>query len=374
MAIVSYWKFDTDNATQPDSVAANDGTVSGATYNVNGIIDDSYTYDGTNDKITIAGAGLDGWLSGDFSVSVWIKPDSAGAGNNMFISKRDPADTNLGIFMSYNHPDSLVYCQIDLGASVKYVTLAGITEDAWNHIVFIRSGTTLTPYLNSTAGTPDTTAGNDADVSNTHTMRFGVDEGATNWFKGDIDECAIYDNAINQTTIDSLYNSGDGFQYPFTEPVITVTAHNGGDDLTVGVETNVTWTSTSGSPPKDFTTVEIEVSLNNGDTYNDIIDPTPDDGTYAWTPANPSTEALIRIADPADATVNDVSDATFTITAPGEPQDADRAGYSRGEKELKTNWPITSGLTAKTQKQTGRKENLIPERGSNVLKRNRMGI
>ncbi len=32
-----------------------------------------------------------------------------------------------------------------------------------------------------------------------------------------------------------------------------------------------------------------------------------------------------------------------------------------GEKELKTDWPIEEGLTARTQKQTGRQMNLIAE-------------
>ena len=38
-----------------------------------------------------------------------------------------------------------------------------------------------------------------------------------------------------------------------------------------------------------------------------------------------------------------------------------------GEKEIKTNWPIEKGLTARTQKQTGRTENLVPE-GLNGVK------
>jgi len=35
-----------------------------------------------------------------------------------------------------------------------------------------------------------------------------------------------------------------------------------------------------------------------------------------------------------------------------------------GEKELKTDWPITEGLTARTTKQTGRVTRLVPEEKS----------
>ena len=38
-----------------------------------------------------------------------------------------------------------------------------------------------------------------------------------------------------------------------------------------------------------------------------------------------------------------------------------------GEKELRTNWPNEEGLTARTEKQTGRQVNLIPE-GLNGIK------
>jgi hypothetical protein len=51
---------------------------------------------------------------------------------------------------------------------------------------------------------------------------------------------------------------------------------------------------------------------------------------------------------------------------------------TKGEKELKTSWPIDKGLTARTQKQTGRTTNLIPQGllgvKSIVLQRNRCGI
>lgn len=32
-----------------------------------------------------------------------------------------------------------------------------------------------------------------------------------------------------------------------------------------------------------------------------------------------------------------------------------------GEKEIKRDWPVEKGLTARTQKQTGRTTNLIPQ-------------
>ena len=45
-----------------------------------------------------------------------------------------------------------------------------------------------------------------------------------------------------------------------------------------------------------------------------------------------------------------------------------------GEKELKTDWPVEEGLTAETQKQTGRQTNLIAEEGSLIPRRKKVGL
>ena len=44
-----------------------------------------------------------------------------------------------------------------------------------------------------------------------------------------------------------------------------------------------------------------------------------------------------------------------------------------GEKELKTDFPVDEGLTARTQKQTGRVTNLVPQ-SSIVPSRKKIGI
>ena len=50
------------------------------------------------------------------------------------------------------------------------------------------------------------------------------------------------------------------------------------------------------------------------------------------------------------------------------------AYVSKSAKELKRNWPIEEGLTAKTQKQTGRVMNLEAEEGSLVSRKDKVGI
>jgi hypothetical protein len=95
---------------------------------------------------------------------------------------------------------------------------------------------------------------------------------------------------------------------PAPPPSITVTAPNGGETWGIGTMQNITWTSTS------VTNAKIELSINNGTSWNDIIASTPSNGTYSWNVSNtPSTQCLVRISDVSSPSTQDVSDAVFTI-------------------------------------------------------------
>ena len=46
----------------------------------------------------------------------------------------------------------------------------------------------------------------------------------------------------------------------------------------------------------------------------------------------------------------------------------------RGTKEIATRYPCVDGLTARTTTQTGHQENLLPEEGSLVSQREKVGM
>ncbi|MDP2983870.1 MAG: T9SS type A sorting domain-containing protein, partial [Candidatus Latescibacter sp.] len=94
---------------------------------------------------------------------------------------------------------------------------------------------------------------------------------------------------------------------------IRVTSPNGGETLTVGTAQNITWTSSG------VTNVKLEYSTNNGTSWSQIIASTPASaGSYAWTiPAatQTSSQCLIKISDASILSMNDQSDAVFSIAA-----------------------------------------------------------
>lgn len=47
---------------------------------------------------------------------------------------------------------------------------------------------------------------------------------------------------------------------------------------------------------------------------------------------------------------------------------------TKGTKYVKTKWPITSGTTAGTTKQEGRQIALVAQKGSNVPRKDKVGL
>jgi len=94
---------------------------------------------------------------------------------------------------------------------------------------------------------------------------------------------------------------------------VTVTAPNGGESWTIGETETITWTS-SGS----ITDVKIELQRATAGSWEELTASTTNDGSYPWVvTGTATTEATVRISKVGDATVNDISNAVFSIvTAP----------------------------------------------------------
>src|SRR2546426_111835 len=110
-------------------------------------------------------------------------------------------------------------------------------------------------------------------------------------------------------------NNSDAFRASNTNFKIRgafgVTAPNGGEVWTVGASRTITWTTTGTIP-----NVKLEYSKDNFTTATVIAASTSNTGSYTWTvPNDISATVKVRVADAADSTVNDVSDANFKIMA-----------------------------------------------------------
>jgi hypothetical protein len=119
---------------------------------------------------------------------------------------------------------------------------------------------------------------------------------------------------------------GDGYGYPphslsgtlmidcAVEPLFTLLTPNGNEAWGVGEARDITW-DPSGFP----LVVNILCSVDGGGNWATIVDGTDDDGEHAWVVDAPvSDDCLVKVSLTADPSVDDVSDASFSIYQPVE--------------------------------------------------------
>lgn len=96
-------------------------------------------------------------------------------------------------------------------------------------------------------------------------------------------------------------------------PSLTLTSPNGGETWLIGKNEDITWSS-----QRSESSVKIEASRDDGDSWENIVDATENDGVYAWTVSSPaSNRCLIRVSA---GMLSDVSNNLFEVKTPEQPQ------------------------------------------------------
>ena len=184
---------------------------------------------GTNIYVNIPGNALD--PQQDLTVSSWFKPDTGGTGlfatsTRYFVFENNGSwapisfgikggtvtDTNGNktcIFEWYGHWTDGTKPHFDAYIPVNQV-------DQWHHAVQIFRNISVTPYTNVMEcwldGVMQTNmflTKTNAYMTNCAGFNFGTYRGAdTRWFKGQIDECALWQRALGSNEVVQLYTNG----------------------------------------------------------------------------------------------------------------------------------------------------------------------
>ncbi|MBN1213789.1 MAG: right-handed parallel beta-helix repeat-containing protein [candidate division Zixibacteria bacterium] len=233
----------------------------------------------------------------------------------------DGAD-DIGVVFS-DSSDALVLLMNDGAAyfsPVYYVTRAGVyssavagdyTGDGWPDIVMTDSASR---YVVMMPGIPQ-------DVSKIPELLPGdpvclgqpvyieVGDNPVDLMQGDFDNDGLADVLVaNFGSDDFMVLSG---AIPVTVNTdLTLTYPNGGEELFLGNEYDITWTKGAG-----ILAVNVQISHNDGDTWETIAANKTGSG-FNWLASGAETEqALIRIFDPTVPSRTDLSDAVFTVAA-----------------------------------------------------------
>jgi hypothetical protein len=210
--LTSWWKFDEGSgSTAYDSAGTNDGIIYGDTAWVSGKVGPYALYfDGNGDGISVAHSAslnLDGYTD-SYSFSLWVNSsDPAGASSGRLIQKQGSVIKYYPV--SFQLRDTYCDAYIYDGSHVPGVSFGNIWDGQWHHLVFAVDNFTDTLYayldgdlVDSVTNTVTSTTASTAPIT------IANNEGASNPYKGKIDDVRIYDWTLSAGEVQQLYQAG----------------------------------------------------------------------------------------------------------------------------------------------------------------------
>lgn len=257
-----YYSYDDDDLSGSNpldlSGNGNDGTNSGATTGVSGVINEAFEFDGSSNYVD---AGVP--FNNDFTIAMWINGDTIGATEGIFGYSNGGSDQVVAYFTSSsNLRFQLNGVNLDMTgwSNGQWYHLAMTFDDTTNNATIYRDGA----YYKSATFTGSFTGGN---------VYLGKRSDGFP-FDGDQDETVLYPNAKTAADIAELHNSGAGFN-PYASvasPFFTVTAKDVDtsatlSNITVMLENGTTYTNASNSqvitPFNDSSLQNFTISVEN---------------------------------------------------------------------------------------------------------------
>ncbi len=207
-SLVAYYPFNS-NAFD-ESGYENNGTVNGAQLTTDrfGNENSAYEFDGENDYLKVPHSeSLN--IQGTISFGGWFYFDSVEAGYQTLISKTQ--SSNFALHLNHATYPNKISAWLDIGGSYKTASFdTEVLNNEWNFIFCTYDQQYIRLFLNGIIQDSVECTGN--ITTNSTPLIIGAEAsgegGAENgtYFNGKIDDVRIYNYAINQITIDSLYN------------------------------------------------------------------------------------------------------------------------------------------------------------------------
>ncbi|MCH7761994.1 LamG domain-containing protein, partial [candidate division TA06 bacterium] len=183
---------------------ANHGTwngtgIAGAQYSTSGFLRSTGQFNGSDNFVDIPDdATLD--ITGDFSFVVAVKVASLPGAETYLFNKLSATD---GYAVRINASNKVELIYRDSSSDTVFAATTGLTAGVFQEVVFVKSGTSLTVYVN---GSSDGTATGGATVG-ANALDLEIGKFGAGFFTGDIDEVMVYDNDISASTVLNIFNA-----------------------------------------------------------------------------------------------------------------------------------------------------------------------
>ena len=232
--LISYWKFDEASGNAADSHGSNTLTNVGTTPFVTGKLNNGADFEdaGSPKYFTIsdgAQSGLD--ITGDFTISLWVNPESCTANHPMVAKHSIGSDTGYAIYYVNQSGTPKLRMTISNGPTAyesQYVT-QNLGAGTFKHVVATFNLSTKVGQffvngasVGSTAAFTVTGGAVNANSASFNVGRIDPGGGVDGYFDGVLDEIGIWNRVLTNDEIGFLYNGGAALAYPLT--VIPVNA------------------------------------------------------------------------------------------------------------------------------------------------------
>ena len=202
--------YTADNTPNDATGNGNNGTlINGATYGT-GKINNGFSFDNINDYFSLPNNTFT--ETGDFTISLWIKPDAVN--NDWFLHfGQYQTATPKGILMYINAAGNLTIFGHNNGTQVCSLSGGLLSIGTWYNIVFVHTNSTKYElFINGVLISTDNNVAN-VDYPSPCICQIGRGDHSTRYFGGIIDEVALFNTTKTLSQSSEIYNSGSGLQY-----------------------------------------------------------------------------------------------------------------------------------------------------------------
>ncbi|MBI2046893.1 LamG domain-containing protein, partial [Candidatus Pacearchaeota archaeon] len=196
-----------ENATRAVDVSkqGNNGTITGAVWNISGRYGSTLNFDANNDYVVIPKETNLITGTNSFTIEAWINPKNPGGGVQNLI-----AWTEAGSAVQFDHISGAGSVAIWACSKSLLANNYNFTANVWSHIVYTRNGNSWRTYVNGAQIGTDVT---DTCSLGTPNRDYYIGAEATapsQFYNGSIDEFRIWNRSltsseINQSYISNLY-------------------------------------------------------------------------------------------------------------------------------------------------------------------------
>lgn len=214
----AFWSFD-GNANDSTGKGYN-GNVNGATLTSDrfGNTNAAYSFDGINDLINI-GDKLDMGNS-NFTLSAWIKGDPSMQNWGRILDK--------GYFTAYTFgrqglSNRVGFEYLHSGSQGNtFSTTSNVIDNTWHHVALVRNGNTATIFSDGVGENSEMIS--TAFQNNSLDLYIGYNpgEGTRGYWKGVLDDIAIYNRALSTEEVGELFNATNPIPEPSTLILLAV--------------------------------------------------------------------------------------------------------------------------------------------------------